>query len=88
MTGGPAFKDRVWIWAAYGENDIANLVAGGTLDNTRLEDNLSKLNSQLCTASGDTAIALCDPVQGLADQTIFADGFESGDTSAWTSTVP
>lgn len=46
--GGPLMKDRLWIWASYGESDIQNIAGGsGQLDRTQLEDFNSKLNFQL-----------------------------------------
>lgn len=44
--GGPLWKDKLWIWASYGESDIGNIVIGGQLDRTMLEDFNSKLNFQ------------------------------------------
>ena len=54
-VGGPLWKDHLWIWAAYGESDINNLVpspgseptdAADQLDRTQLEDLNTKLNFQ------------------------------------------
>ncbi len=50
-VGGPLWKDHLWIWAAYGESDIRNLVGllgGGEqqTDRTKLEDLNTKLNFQ------------------------------------------
>jgi hypothetical protein len=44
--GGPIWKDHLWAWASYGESDINNIVIGGQLDRTKLEDFNSKLNFQ------------------------------------------
>lgn len=44
--GGPLWEDKLWIWASYGESDIQNIVIGGQLDRTELEDFNSKLNFQ------------------------------------------
>ena len=44
--GGPLWKDHLWIWAAYGESDISNIVVGGQTDTTQLEDFNTKLNFQ------------------------------------------
>jgi hypothetical protein len=45
-AGGPLWKDHLWAWASYGESDIRNIVIGGQLDHTKLEDFNSKLNFQ------------------------------------------
>jgi hypothetical protein len=45
--GGPLMKDHLWIWGAYGVSDIRNIVTGGQLDKTKLEDYNLKLNYQL-----------------------------------------
>jgi hypothetical protein len=47
--GGAILKDRLWIWGAYGENDIKNVVAGGQIDATILENYNAKLNAQIAT---------------------------------------
>lgn len=44
--GGPLWKDHLWIWAAYGESDINNIVIGGQTDTTQLEDLNTKMNFQ------------------------------------------
>jgi hypothetical protein len=45
-VGGPVWKDHLWAWASYGRSDINNIVIGGQLDRTKLEDFNSKLNFQ------------------------------------------
>ena len=49
--GGPLWKDKLWIWAGYGESDIGNIVIGGQLDRTMLEDFNTKLNFQATDAN-------------------------------------
>lgn len=49
--GGPIIKDRLWFWAGYGESDIGNIVVGGQLDGTQLEDFNTKLNFQASDAN-------------------------------------
>ncbi|HEY0553046.1 MAG TPA: TonB-dependent receptor [Thermoanaerobaculia bacterium] len=44
--GGPLLHDHLWIWGAYGVSDIRNIVQGGQLDKTKLEDYNYKLNFQ------------------------------------------
>jgi hypothetical protein len=46
-VGGPIWKDHLWGWASYGRSDVNNIVVGGQLDRTKLEDFNSKLNFQL-----------------------------------------
>ncbi len=51
-VGGPLWKEHMWIWASYGESDIGNIVIGGQLDRTVLEDFNSKLNFSFGSNSG------------------------------------
>ena len=44
--GGPLWKDRLWIWGAYGDQNIRNIVASGARDDTTLENSNVKLNAQ------------------------------------------
>ncbi len=46
-VGGPIVKDRLWLWGAYGRNNIDNLVAGGGHDQTLLKNYNAKLNAQI-----------------------------------------
>ncbi|MEE8524376.1 MAG: TonB-dependent receptor, partial [Thermoanaerobaculia bacterium] len=50
-VGGFVIKDRLWVWGAYGEQDIVNLVAGGTRDATILENYNSKINAQISSSN-------------------------------------
>jgi hypothetical protein len=45
-VGGRLIKDHLWGWASYGESDINNIVQGGQLDRTKLEDLNTKINFQ------------------------------------------
>ena len=45
--GGPIVRDHLWIWGSWGESDIQNIVIGGQLDRTQLEDFNSKINFQI-----------------------------------------
>ncbi|MEM8930847.1 MAG: carboxypeptidase regulatory-like domain-containing protein [Acidobacteriota bacterium] len=46
-AGGFVWRDRLWIWGAYDENDIGQTVFGGAADDTYLENTAVKLNAQL-----------------------------------------
>ncbi len=45
-AGGPIIKDALWLWAAYGRNQIDLLVAGSRTDKTTLENFNAKINAQ------------------------------------------
>lgn len=44
--GGPIWRDHLWFWGAYGEQNIRNIVASGARDDTILENSNIKLNAQ------------------------------------------
>ncbi len=44
--GGPLWKDHLWLWTAFGRDDIANVVEGGQVDSTELKDINAKFNFQ------------------------------------------
>jgi hypothetical protein len=46
-VGGPVWKDHMWLWGAYGRDQINLVTAGGTNDNTTLEDFNTKFNWQV-----------------------------------------
>ena len=46
-VGGPVWKDHMWLWGAYGRDQINLVTAGNTLDNTTLYDFNSKFNWQI-----------------------------------------
>ena len=50
-AGGPAWKDHVWLWGAYGRDQIDLVAAGGGPDKTTLEDYNAKLNWQIVPAN-------------------------------------
>ena len=46
--GGPLWRDRLWLWGAFSQNDISNFVYGGAYpQTTELESWNAKLNGQL-----------------------------------------
>ncbi len=54
--GGPLWKDHLWLWGAYGRNQIDNLTAAGYPDRTKLEDLNFKLNAQIVPENSFTAV--------------------------------
>ncbi|MEA2561826.1 MAG: hypothetical protein QOH06_3330 [Acidobacteriota bacterium] len=56
--GGPIVKDRLWIWGAYGLQEIDLLTIADVSDFTELETMNVKLNAQLAPSNSATAFAL------------------------------
>jgi len=54
-AGGPAWRDRVWLWASWGQNDINRITGGGQSDRTILEGTAIKLNAQFTSANSFVA---------------------------------
>ncbi len=50
-VGGFLWKDRIWIWGSFDENDITQSVFGGGVDNTLLRNEAYKLNAQITDAN-------------------------------------
>ncbi|MFQ6083574.1 MAG: carboxypeptidase regulatory-like domain-containing protein [Candidatus Aminicenantia bacterium] len=46
-AGGPIIKDRLWVWGAWGVQDIKMFTAAGTPDDTLLDNINFKLNAQI-----------------------------------------
>jgi hypothetical protein len=53
--GGPLWVDRMWLWGAYGRNQINLVTVGGTTDKTTLENFNAKLDFQLFPDNAFTA---------------------------------
>ena len=53
-VGGPIWKDHLWIWANYGEQNIELLTAGGAEDDTDLETYGAKINWQVAAPNSAT----------------------------------
>ncbi|KAA0251705.1 TonB-dependent receptor [Acidobacteria bacterium ACD] len=53
--GGPIVKDRLWLWGAYGRNQIDAITTAGYPDRTRLENYNFKLNAQPVESNSFTA---------------------------------
>jgi hypothetical protein len=50
-AGGPIVRDKAWAWGSYGKNDIRNITANGSSDDTLLINNSLKVNVQLTPAN-------------------------------------
>ena len=50
-AGGPAWRDRVWLWGSWAQNDISIVSGSGQKDRTVLENTAIKLNAQLSAAN-------------------------------------
>ena len=50
-AGGPALRDRVWLWGSWGKNDIKTFASSGDPDDTVLENTSIKLNAQFTSAN-------------------------------------
>jgi len=50
-AGGPVWRDRVWLWGAWAQNDIQAVTVDGQDDDTMLENTAVKLNAQITTAN-------------------------------------
>ena len=46
-AGGPVWRDHLWLWGAYGRDQINLITAGGASDKTTLENLNLKLNWQI-----------------------------------------
>lgn len=54
-VGGPIWKDRAWLWGAYGRNQVDLITIAGASDKTTLEDANLKLNLQLTDSTSANA---------------------------------
>jgi hypothetical protein len=50
-AGGPVWKDKIWWWGSYGNQEIKTTVITGTRDDTYLNNEAIKLNLQLVPAN-------------------------------------
>ena len=53
-VGGPIIRDRLWLWGAYGRNQIDLLTITNASDKTTLEDANAKLNIQFFDSTAGT----------------------------------
>ncbi len=56
--GGPIVKDRLWVWGAYGLNEVDLLTIADVSDFTELETMNVKFNAQLAASNSATLFAL------------------------------
>ncbi|MEJ2085300.1 MAG: hypothetical protein P8Y44_06430, partial [Acidobacteriota bacterium] len=54
-AGGPLWRDRLWAWASWGNNDISQITPIGTTDRTILENTAIKLNAQFTASNSAVA---------------------------------
>jgi hypothetical protein len=54
-AGGPVWKDHLWVWGAYGRDQINLIVASGASDKTTLENLNGKLNWQIVPSNAANA---------------------------------
>jgi hypothetical protein len=54
-AGGPALRDRVWLWGTWAQNDIQAVTADGQDDDTLLEHVAIKVNAQITRANSFVA---------------------------------
>ncbi len=57
-VGGPVLRDRIWLWGAYGRQQIDQQSVSGFPDNTTLEDVNGKLNVQVLESNALTGFYL------------------------------
>jgi len=86
-AGGPLVRDRLWIWGAYGRQNLDSVVLGGgnpVRDDTQLENFAAKLNGQL--ADGNSLSVLWS----RSDKSKVGEGagFDRPAETTWHQTVP
>lgn len=91
---GAYVKDDAGIGAVYAVNGSSGKVSGGTLDHPVTAVSLASLGSMVLDFDGLRLDAVFVSAAGTVDDSftlqkdvIFTDGFESGDVSAWSSSV-
>ncbi len=50
-AGGPAWRDRVWLWGAWSNKDLLNIRGGGEPERITMENVAVKVNAQFSTAN-------------------------------------
>jgi hypothetical protein len=54
-AGGAVVRDKLWLWGAWGQNDVQQNAASGTADDTILENQSLKVNAQFTQANSAVA---------------------------------
>jgi hypothetical protein len=49
--GGPAWRDRVWLWGTWSNKDLLNIRGGGEPERITMENSAIKVNAQFSTAN-------------------------------------
>ena len=99
-AGGPIVKDHLWLWGAYGRDQVNLLVAGTRTDKTTLENLNGKLNWQIVPSnSADVYYQRSDklkfgrgagadrPQETTTDQTTPANVWKFGDSQVFSSNL-
>jgi len=83
-AGGPAWRDRIWLWGSWAQNDIAVVGGSGRVDPTNLENVAIKMNAQFSRSNSFVGS------YNVGDKTVFGRGTgPSIDTSAsWNQRGP
>lgn len=83
-AGGPLVRDRLWLWGAYGRNDVKQLASTGAADDTLLENFTLRFNGQL--AANNSAVASYN----LGDKLKFGRGAspQRPDETTWNQDGP
>lgn len=84
-TGGPIWRDRIWIWGSWGRNDIQAVTADGQSDPTLLENLALKLNAQISSANSFVGFGRLDektkPARGIAPDVEWEAAWNQGGTA-------
>ncbi len=82
-TIGPGVSPGAWVFQSYRVADHVGLT-----DQLRLRFTASDLGAGSIVEAGVDGVALLNTPAGVNCAEIFADGFESGDTTIWSSSSP
>ncbi len=82
-TVGPGVSPGAWVFQSFRVADFVDLTA-----EVRLRFTASDIGAGNVVEAGVDGVALYNTATGVSCDGIFSDGFESGDTSSWSSTMP